>query len=91
MTDSLHEFLTDRVLATRQVHHVQYPLDLDGPAVGVMLDCAEDALTCVVLPTFVRGVMHLEIHCFVDGQRVEPEVLRHIPANGLIELTLRRP
>lgn len=98
--DNLSEFLNERVLATRQVHHIAYPLDLDGPAVGVMLDCPEDAIAAVILPTFVRGTLHLELHFFVDGERTQPtiflgatreEMVEHIPPNGQFELVLRRP
>ena len=93
--DNLSEFLNERVLATRQVHHIAYPLNMDAPAVGVMLDCPEDAMCVVILPTFVQGTLHLELHSFVDGERQPPEVFllgeRIIPPNGQFELMLRRP
>lgn len=89
--DNLSEFLNERVLPTRQVHHVQYPLELDNPAVAVFLDCPEDAMSVVVMPTFVKGTLHMELHFFADGARTEPEVIRHIPPNGNIELVLHKP
>ncbi len=88
--DNLSEFLNERVLATRQVHHIQYPLELAGPAVGVMLDCPEDAMTVVLLPTFVKNLLHLEIHCFVDGERRQPILGQQFPPNTDIELMLTR-
>lgn len=88
--DNLMEFLNGRVLPTRDVHHVQYPVDVDNPNVAVILDSSEDAMTAVILPVMSRGLLHLEIHFFVDGERCEPEVTRHIPPSGLIELTTRR-
>jgi hypothetical protein len=91
MTDeNLAEFLNDRVLPTRQVHHIDYPLDTQDPAVGVMIDCPQDATTAVILPTFARGVLHLEIHLFGDGERVNPSI-RKAEQDGCIELTLRKP
>lgn len=90
MTDeNLTEFLNERVLATRQCHHVQYPVDLDTPGVAVALDCPEDAMTVVVLPTFVRGLAHFEIHCFADGERIDPEIAA--VSNGCVELTFAKP
>lgn len=96
MTDpdaDLGIFLEERVLATRQVHHVQYPLDMSTPATAVMLDCPEDAMSVVLMPTFVPGVLHVEAHFFVDGQRVQPSVTSAPLENpsGCIELVLLRP
>lgn len=92
MTDeNLGEFLSERVLPTREIHHVQYPLDMDVPATGVMIDCPSDSMAAVILPTFVRDVLHLEVHFWVDGQRVQPQVTVHQGQVGLAELTLRRP
>lgn len=88
--ERLGDFLADRVLPTRQVHHIRYPLDTTLPAVGVVIDCDQDATTAVILPTFAQGVLHLEIHFFGDGERISPDV--NVPEqNGCIELTLRKP
>jgi hypothetical protein len=89
--DNLLEFLSERVLATRQMHHMKYPVQMDEPAAGVIIDCPEDALTCVVMPTFVRNVLHMEMHFFVDGERVDPQFHDPDTPNGCIELTLQRP
>jgi hypothetical protein len=93
MTDhneNLADFLNDRVLPTRQVHHIEYPLDTQDPAVGVWIDCPQDATTALILPTFTRGVLHLEIHLFGDGERLTPRI--NVPEqDGCIELTLRKP
>lgn len=89
MTDAnLSEFLTERVMATRETHHIQYPLDMDVPATAVILECSEDALTIVILPVFVRDIAYLEIHTFVDGVRQEPDFAA---PDGCIELVLHRP
>jgi hypothetical protein len=89
--DTLMEFLEGRVLPTRLMHHMQYQVDVDEVTAGVILDCPEDAITCVILPTFVKDILHMEVHTFVDGERVD--VLLTIPdtPNGCLELTLRRP
>lgn len=89
--DTLMEFLNERVLPTRLMHHMQYPVDADEVTAGVILDCPEDAITCVVLPTFVRNVLHMEMHFFVDGRRVDPIFTKPEYPNGCIELSLRRP
>lgn len=88
-TDNLGEFLNGRVLVTRQAHHIQYPNDLDAP-VAVMLDASEDGIAIVILPTIIRDLVHLEIHHFVDGERVNPEVTVPTETAGVVELTLRR-
>ena len=89
--DNLLEFMSERVLPTRQMHHMQYPVEMDEPGAGVIIDCPEDAITCVVLPTFVKDVLHIEMHFFVDGERVNPQFVRPTIPNGCAELTLRRP
>lgn len=88
-TDNLGEFLDGRVLVTRQVHHVQFPVDLDAP-IGVMLDSSEDGIAIVILPTIIRDLVHLETHFFVDGERVNPEITVPTETAGVVELTLRR-
>jgi hypothetical protein len=90
-TDNLYEFLHGRVLPTRQLHHMQYPVSMDEPGVGVMIDCPEDATTIVVLPTIVQGAMHLEMHFFADGVRTDPICIIPDETNGCVELTLRKP
>lgn len=89
--DTLLEFLQERVLPTRLMHHMQYPASMDEPSPGVIIDCAEDAMVCVVLPTFVRDVLHMEVHTFVDGVRVDSTITTPEYPNGCIELLLRRP
>lgn len=90
--ENLGEFLSERVHATRMVHHIEYPLDTQDPAVAVVIDCSQDATTAVILPTFARGVLHLEMHFFADGERTEPSVnVPEPPSDGCIELTLRKP
>lgn len=88
--DNLSEFLNERVLATRQAHHIQFPVDMDGPAIAVMLDSSEDGIAIVILPTIVRDVVHLELHHFVDGERQAPVTVVPTETIGVIELTLRR-
>lgn len=87
--DNLSEFLNERVLATRQAHHVQYPVDVDSP-VAVMLDSSEDGIAVIILPTIIRDLMHLEIHGFIDGERAEGRLTIPTDTVGVIELTLRR-
>lgn len=90
--ENLGEFLNERVHATREVHHIEYPLDTQNPAVAVVIDCTQDATTAVILPTFARGVLHLEIHFFADGERLPPTInIPDPPEDGCIELTLRKP
>jgi hypothetical protein len=91
-TENLSDFLRDRVMPTRETHHVQYPLDTQDPAVGIIIDCSEDATTAVILPTFARGVLHLELHFFADGERMPPTInIPEPPEDGCVELTLRKP
>lgn len=91
MDDNLMEFLQERVLPTRLMHHMKYPVVMDEPSVGVILDCPEDQITCVLLPTFVKNVLHMEVHTFVDGQRVDPAITKSEETDGCCELILRRP
>lgn len=89
--DNLGEFMQQRVLPTRQVHHVQYPVEMNIPAPGVVIDSCEDAITVVLLPTIVRDVVYVEIHTFVDGERVDPRITKAESTTGCLELLLRRP
>ena len=89
--DNLMEFLQERVFPVRLTHHMTYPADMDEPSVGVILDCPEDQITCVLLPTFVKDVLHMEVHTFVDGQRVDPAITKSEETDGCCELILRRP
>lgn len=90
MNETLHEFMSGRVLATRAVHDVQYPPDLSEPSPAVMLNCPADAMVIVVMPTFVGGLVHVEVHTFVDNERVDCTVIRPEEPNGCIELMLHR-
>ena len=89
-TDNLGEFLSERVLATRMMHQVDYPIDAEGPAVAVSIGCAQDGSMIVILPVVARGLIHLEIHSFMDGERTDPDVTIPIPPEGVTEVTLRR-
>lgn len=86
--DNLTEFLSERVHPTREIHHVQYPMN-DSPPVAVMIDSAEDGMVAVILPTIAHDLLHLEIHFFVDGERKELAD-EHRCVDGCLELTLRR-
>lgn len=72
MEPTLSEFLNERVLATRQVHHVRYPIDVDMPQTGIWIE-TEDDLSAVILPVASAGLLHLETHYFVDGERVDEQ------------------
>jgi hypothetical protein len=91
MNSNLMEFMGERVMATRQVHHMQYPSDSDIPEAAVVIDCPECSITCVVMPTFVPNALHLEIHTFIDGERVDVRVDYQTEEAGHIELMLSRP
>jgi hypothetical protein len=89
--NDLFDFLHERVLATRQMHRVTYPPDLEVPATAVLLECPEAGLYCVLMPTFVGKVLHIETHFFADGLRVNPTVTVPDAPDGCVELQLHRP
>jgi hypothetical protein len=89
--DNLVEFLGERVLATRQLHHIKYPMDNPDAPVAVAIDSIDDGLMIVILPTLAEGVLHLEQHYFVDGERIDPLLTIPTETNGCTEHTLRRP
>lgn len=92
MRSELDEFMTERVLPSRQVHMVDYPTDMGNTvATGVMLGCPEQDLAVVILPTWATGIVHLEMHFFADGTHTDPTHEPPGQENGVVELVLRHP
>lgn len=90
MTSELDDFMTERVLPSRQVHMVDYPTDMGNTvATGVMLGCPEQDLAVVLLPTWATGIVHIEAHFFADGGHTNPTTTNQ--QNGIVELVLRHP
>lgn len=88
----LEHFLDARVAETRQMLEIDMPLDSDKLPPAISLGCSETGITVMVLPTVAPGVLHLQIHTFVDGgvQRPEADFDWSDPAAAAVELVLRR-
>ena len=88
----LELFIDGRVAETRQMLEIDIPLESDKLPPAISLGCSETGITVVILPTTAPGVLHLQVHTFVDGESQQPEVDQDWSATGAcaVELVLRR-
>lgn len=85
----LESFLDGRVADMRQMLEIDIPLVSDRLPPAISLGCSETGITVVVLPTTAPGVLHLQVHAFVDGEAQQPTIV-DLDAPGALELLLRR-
>lgn len=70
----IEAFIEHRVAGLRQMLDIDIPLDSDELPPAISLGCSESGITAVILPTTSPGVLHLQVHAFVDGVAVAPVI-----------------
>lgn len=88
MSDDQTAFVEGRVRSTRRVLHFDYPADSADPSLALMVESTDGGAALVLMPTAVPGLLHVEMHGFVDGQRTAPTMT--VNPDGSAELMLRR-